>query len=226
MLDQEEATAMLDTKITVIDESKKSVPRATAISTEKRSDRWSLLLVQVGENRDRKAFAQLFSHFAPLLKSFAQASKHEGWFPGLSEELVQEVMIKVWQKASGYKPEKASATTWIYTVARNCRIDMLRRKSNTQHLPLENEDFWHEPDEETPVSLLRQKRSEDKVQASLEQLPKEQDEILRKVYLEGKSHAEASEELGLPLGTVKSRVRLALQKMQILVAPEFRDELI
>ncbi len=217
---------MLDTKITVIDESKKCMPRASVISTEKRSDRWSLLLVQVGENRDRKAFAQLFSHFAPLLKSFAQASKHDGWFPGLSEELVQEVMIKVWQKASAYKPEKASATTWIYTVARNCRIDMLRRKSNTQHLPLENEDFWHEPDEETPVSLLRQKRSEDKVQASLEQLPKEQDEILRKVYLEGKSHAEASEELGLPLGTVKSRVRLALQKMQILVAPEFRDELI
>lgn len=217
---------MLDIKITVVDDPNKSAPRAAIASTEKRSDQWSLLLVRVGEDRDRQAFAQLFSHFAPLLKSFAQASRHEGWFPGLSEELVQEVMIKVWQKAGGYKPEKASATTWIYTVARNCRIDMLRRKSNTQHLPLENEDFWHEPDEETPVSLLRQKRSEDKVQASLQQLPKEQDEILRKVYLEGKSHAEASEELGLPLGTVKSRVRLALQKMQILVAPEFRDELI
>ena len=217
---------MLDIKITVVDDPNKSAPRATVASTEKRSDQWSLLLVRVGEERDRQAFAQLFSHFAPLLKSFAQASRHEGWFPGLSEELVQEVMIKVWQKAGGYKPEKASATTWIYTVARNCRIDMLRRKSNTQHLPLENEDFWHEPDEETPVSLLRQKRSEDRVQASLQQLPKEQDEILRKVYLEGKSHAEASEELGLPLGTVKSRVRLALQKMQILVAPEFRDELI
>jgi len=105
-------------------------------------------------------------------------------------------------------------------VARNCRIDMLRRKSNTQHLPLENEDFWHEPDEETPISLLQQKRSEDKVQDSLAQLPKEQDEILRKVYLEGKSHAEASAELGLPLGTVKSRVRLALQKMQIIVSAE------
>jgi RNA polymerase sigma-70 factor (ECF subfamily) len=217
---------MLDIKITVVDDPNKSAPRAAVASTEKRSDQWSLLLVRVGEERDRQAFAQLFSHFAPLLKSFAQASRHEGWFPGLSEELVQEVMIKVWQKAGGYKPEKASATTWIYTVARNCRIDMLRRKSNTQHLPLENEDFWHEPDEETPVSLLRQKRSEDRVQASLQQLPKEQDEILRKVYLEGKSHAEASEELGLPLGTVKSRVRLALQKMQILVAPEFRDELI
>jgi RNA polymerase sigma-70 factor (ECF subfamily) len=192
----------------------------------KRSDQWSLLLVAVGKTRDRQAFASLFKHFAPLVKSFAQASRHEGWFPGLSEDLVQEVMIKVWQKAAGYNPEKASATTWIYTVARNCRIDMLRRKSNTQHLPLENEDFWHEPDEETPVSLLRQKRSEDKVQESLAQLPKEQDEILRKVYLEGKSHAEASKELGLPLGTVKSRVRLALQKMQILVAPELQDELI
>ena len=217
---------MLGVKIKSSDDKKESIVRPTVVNAEKRTDQWSLMLVSVGENQDRKAFEKLFAHFAPLLKSFAEASRHEGWFPGLSEDLVQEVMIKVWQKASGYKPEKASATTWIYTVARNCRIDMLRRKSNTQHLPLENEDFWHEPDEETPVSILRQRRSEDKVQASLGQLPKEQDEILRKVYLEGKSHAEASEELGLPLGTVKSRVRLALQKMQILVAPEFREEII
>ena len=91
---------------------------------------------------------------------------------------------------------------------------------------MENEDFWHEPDEETPVSLFRQKKTEEQVRESLGQLPREQDEILRKVYLEGKSHAEASNELGLPLGTVKSRVRLGLQKLQILVAPEFREELI
>ena len=195
-------------------------------STEKRNDLWSTLLVEVGSTQDRRAFAQLFEHFAPLLKSFAQASRQDGWFPGLAEDLVQEVMIKVWQKAGGYDPTKASATTWIYTVARNCRIDMLRRKCNTQHLPLENEDFWHEPDEETPVSLFRQKKTEEQVRKSLGQLPREQDEILRKVYLEGKSHAEASNELGLPLGTVKSRVRLGLQKLQILVAPEFREELI
>ena len=217
---------MLRKNINIVDDKAPVKSRVAVLNTsEKRSDQWTLLLVAVGADRDRQAFAQLFSHFAPLLKSFAQASRHEGWFPGLSEDLVQEVMIKVWQKAAGYNPEKASATTWIYTVARNCRIDMLRRKSNTQHLPLENEDFWHEPDEETPVSLLRQKRTEDKVQDSLAQLPREQDQILRKVYLEGKSHAEASEELGLPLGTVKSRVRLALQKMQILVAPEYQDEL-
>lgn len=218
---------MLNKKEEIVDKHTEKNSRVAVLNLAgKRSDQWSLLLVSVGEKRDRQAFAQLFKHFAPLVKSFAQASRHEGWFPGLGEDLVQEVMIKVWQKAAGYNPEKASATTWIYTVARNCRIDMLRRKSNTQHLPLENEDFWHEPDEDTPVSLLRQKRSEDKVQASLARLPKEQDEILRKVYLEGKSHAEASSELGLPLGTVKSRVRLALQKMQILVAPELQDELI
>lgn len=218
---------MLTKKEEIVDKHTEKNSRVAVLNLAgKRSDKWSLLLVSVGESRDRQAFGQLFKHFAPLVKSFAQASRHEGWFPGLSEDLVQEVMIKVWQKAAGYNPEKASATTWIYTVARNCRIDMLRRKSNTQHLPLENEDFWHEPDEETPVSLLRQKRSEDKVQQSLAQLPKEQDEILRKVYLEGKSHAEASSELGLPLGTVKSRVRLALQKMQILVAPELQDDLI
>jgi len=192
-------------------------------SSEKRSDQWSKLLISVGESRDRRAFSQLFEHFGPLLKGFAHASRNEGWFPGLGDDLVQEVMIKVWNKAAGYNAEKASATTWIYTVARNCRIDMLRRKSNTQHLPLENEDFWHEPDEDTPITLLQQKRSEDKVQASLSQLPKEQDQILRKVYLEGKSHAEASAELGLPLGTVKSRVRLALQKMQVIVSKEAQE---
>ncbi|MDE0747233.1 MAG: sigma-70 family RNA polymerase sigma factor [Porticoccaceae bacterium] len=217
---------MLDRMIEIVDQKEEQAKKTAMFSTEKRSDQWSMLLVSVAETRDRRAFTQLFNHFAPLLKSFAQASRHEGWFPGLSEDLVQEVMIKVWQKSASYNPEKASATTWIYTVARNCRIDMLRRKSNTQHLPLDNEDFWHEADEDTPVTLMRQKRSEDKVQTSLAKLPKEQDEILRKVYLEGKSHAEASNELGLPLGTVKSRVRLALQKMQILVAPEFRDDVL
>ncbi|MCS5595443.1 MAG: sigma-70 family RNA polymerase sigma factor [Porticoccaceae bacterium] len=217
---------MLGFTIKLVDENEEPSKKTALLSAEKRSDQWSMLLVSVAETRDRHAFSQLFSHFAPLLKSFAQASRHEGWFPGLSEDLVQEVMIKVWQKSASYNPVKASATTWIYTVARNCRIDMLRRKSNTQYLPLENEYFWHEADEDTPVSLMRQKRSEDKVQSCLSRLPKEQGEILRKVYLEGKSHAEASNELGLPLGTVKSRVRLALQKMQILVAPEFRDEVL
>lgn len=208
-----------------VNKKTKAKPNVALLNSgNKRDDQWSQLLTEVGQNKSRAAFAQLFKHFAPLLKSFAQANRHSGALPGMAEDLVQEVMIKVWQKASGFNPEKASATTWIYTVARNCRIDMLRRKSNTQHLPLENEDFWHEPDEETPVSLLRQKRFEEQIKSSLGQLPREQSEILRKVYLEGKSHFEASNELDLPLGTVKSRVRLALQKLQILVAADYKDE--
>jgi RNA polymerase sigma-70 factor (ECF subfamily) len=213
-------------KIAIPVENKPTVKSKVAVlnNGKKRDDQWSQLLVEVGENRSRAAFAQLFKHFAPLLKSFAQANQHQGTLPSMGEDLVQEVMIKVWQKAAGFNPEKASATTWIYTVARNCRIDMLRRKSNTQHMPLENEDLWHEPDEETPVSLLKQKRYEEQIKNSLGHLPREQNEILRKVYLEGKSHYEASCELDLPLGTVKSRVRLALQKLQIILANDYRDE--
>ena len=195
------------------------------VRSSKRTDKLSLLLIEVGK-QDRSAFEQLFKHFSPLIRSFSQANQHEGTYPGLHEDLVQEVMIKIWQKAGKFDSQKASATTWIYTVARNCRIDMLRRKSNTQHLPLENEDYWQETDENTPSSLLQQKRSEDRLHAAMDRLPSEQKEILKKVYIEGKSHSETSHELGVPLGTVKSRVRLALQKMQIFVPFDQQDGLI
>ena len=198
---------------------------APKVRSSKRTDKLSLLLTAVGD-QDKAAFEELFKHFSPLIRSFSQANQHEGSYPGLHEDLVQEVMIKIWQKAGKFDPEKASATTWIYTVARNCRIDMLRRKSNTQHLPLENEDYWQETDENTPSSLLQQKRSEDKLHAAMDRLPHEQKEILRKVYIEGKSHSETSQELGVPLGTVKSRVRLALHKMQIFVPFDQQDVLI
>ena len=96
---------MLRKTIDIVDKNNQPAGRVAVLNTpEKRSDEWSLLLIAVGENRDRKAFAQLFKHFAPLLKSFAQANRHQGWFPGLSEDLVQEVMIKVWQKAECYNP--------------------------------------------------------------------------------------------------------------------------
>ena len=180
----------------------------------RRDDEWSICLQQIAENRDREAFSRLFTHFAPLIKAFALngspiAASH-------ADELVQEVMIKVWQKASGFNPHKAAASTWIYTIARNCRTDTFRRLQKFD-TPVSAEDIWPDEVEDTPLAAMQQRRDEVKVRELLQQLPHEQAQILAKVYMEGKSHSEVAEDLDLPLGTVKSRVRLAMQKLQLMV---------
>lgn len=180
-------------------------------SAGRRDDEWSLCLLQVAES-DRAAFAKLFKHFAPLIKAFALngsalAAAH-------AEELVQEVMIKVWQKASGYNPQKAAASTWIYTIARNCRTDMYRRLQKFD-TPINADDIWPEVESEELFVAVQQKRDAARIKDMLETLPHEQAQILVKVYMEGKSHSEVAEELDLPLGTVKSRVRLAMKKLQL-----------
>jgi RNA polymerase sigma factor (sigma-70 family) len=131
-----------------------------------------------------------------------------------ADELVQDVMLKVWQKAGDFNADKAAASTWIYTIARNCRTDLYRRiqKFNT---PLSAADVSSTQESEEAFVVLHQKRSRDRIQRLIKALPSDQAQILAKVYMEGKSHTEASEELELPLGTVKSRIRLALQKLQI-----------
>ncbi len=179
----------------------------------KRDDEWSQCLQVIAQERDRAAFARLFKHFAPLVKAFAMsgsplAASH-------ADELVQEVMLKVWQKADGYNPRKAAASTWIYTIARNCRTDMYRRLQKFD-TPLAAEDIWVEQEEEEPFVAVQQRRNAARVKEMLTQLPQEQAQILAKVYMEGKSHSEVAEDLQLPLGTVKSRVRLAMQKLQIM----------
>ena len=173
-----------------------------------------LALQQVAEDQDRDAFSRLFGHFAPLIKAFAlsgsvMAANH-------ADELVQEVMIKVWQKASGFNPQKAAASTWIYTIARNCRTDMYRRLQKFD-TPLSAEDIWPDEVEEAPLVAVQQQRDADRIRELMQELPAEQAQILAKVYMEGKSHSEVAEELDLPLGTVKSRVRLAMQKLQLLI---------
>ena len=189
---------------------------ATTISIDangKRDDEWSLCLQQVAKRQDREAFARLFGHFAPLIKAFALngsalAANH-------AEELVQEVMIKVWQKATAFNPQKAAASTWIYTIARNCRTDMYRRLQKFD-TPISADDIWPEDDSEEPFVAVQQRRDAQRVKDLLGQLPHEQAQILAKVYMEGKSHSEVAEELDLPLGTVKSRVRLAMRKLQLM----------
>ena len=179
----------------------------------KRDDEWSQCLQVVADKRDRAAFARLFNHFAPLVKAFAMSGSPLA--AAHADELVQEVMLKVWQKADGYNPRKAAASTWIYTIARNCRTDMYRRLQKFD-TPLAAEDIWVDQEEEEPFVAVQQRRNAERVKDMLKELPMEQSQILAKVYMEGKSHSEVAEDLQLPLGTVKSRVRLAMQKLQIM----------
>jgi RNA polymerase sigma-70 factor (ECF subfamily) len=173
-------------------------------------------LTKVAEHRDKQAFAKLFDHYAPLIRAYSLARE-----PGadlIADELAQEVMLRVWLKASSYNSRLANINTWIFTLARNCRIDYLRRNGRFVS-EIDPTEIFNDLEDEGPgpFQLVQQSRLQENIQAGLEKLPREQSEILRKVYLEGKSHQQTSEALKLPLGTVKSRVRLALKKLQVLV---------
>jgi len=172
---------------------------------------WPAIMRRIALDRDRSAFAQFFDFFAPKVKAFSHAKQ-----PGadlMADELVQEVMLKVWNKAHTYKPELASPSTWLFTLCRNCRIDQIRRTKKT--IPLDSEDIWFE--EETspdPFLAVQQYRTDNHVRQSMGELPEEQFLVLRKVYVQGKTQQQVAQELDLPLGTVKSRIRLALKKLE------------
>lgn len=190
------------------------VESAAQWPTGRRTDEWSECLTLIATRQDRAAFTRLFRHFAPLIKAFALSGSRLSIT--VADELVQETMLKVWQKAGAFNPEKAAASTWVYTIARNCRTDMFRRLQKFD-TPVAAEDVFPDQEDEEPFALLQDKRSRDKIRELMKGLPGEQMQILAKVYMEGKSHAEAAAELDLPLGTVKSRVRLAIQKLQIQI---------
>lgn len=177
-----------------------------------RTDEWSECLALIAQHQDRAAFTRLFRHFAPLMKAFALSGSTLS--ANNADELVQEVMLKVWQKAGAFDAERAAASTWIYTIARNCRTDLYRRLQKFD-TPLSAEDVSGDEESEEAFMVLHQKRSRDRIRELIKELPQDQAHILAKVYMEGKSHTEVAGELDLPLGTVKSRVRLALQKLQI-----------
>lgn len=171
---------------------------------------------KVAEDRDKDAFAALFDHYAPLIRSYSLARE-----PGadlVADDLTQDVMSRVWLKAATYNESLANLNTWIFTLARNCRIDYLRR--NSRHISDIDPSYIFETMEDDspgPFQQVHRTRSENGIKNALKELPSEQAEVLIKVYLKGKSHQQTSTELKLPLGTVKSRVRLALRKLEVLV---------
>jgi RNA polymerase sigma-70 factor (ECF subfamily) len=180
---------------------------------------WSNYLLDVAKSESRAAFRHLYEHFGPLIKSYFMAKFPAQNSASMVDELVQEVMIKVWQKAKSFDPNKAAASTWIFTLARNTRIDLLRRQNKYANTTsIETEDIWEDSTEHGPFALLQQNRDSKQVLEGIKKLPEEQALVIHKVYMESKSHTEVSEEMGLPLGTVKSRVRLAQSKLQTLIS--------
>ncbi|MCA0957321.1 sigma-70 family RNA polymerase sigma factor [Mameliella sediminis] len=168
---------------------------------------WSAVLARIRDERDEAAFVELFNHFAPRLKAFLMRS---GADAALAEECVQEVMATVWQKSAQFDPSRASVATWVFTIARNRRIDVLRRQKRP-----EPEDLpWGpeaEPDQEDQVSLQQETEHLGEALASL---PAKQRELIEKAYFGDLTHSEIAEATGLPLGTIKSRIRLALQRLR------------
>lgn len=214
LLEGQTLNVMMKGESTEMSAIRKMSPNSTA-DAPRRDDTWSTLLCRIGENQDEQAFAELFGHFAPLIKGFYLSNS-----PRLgaeeAEELVQEVLCKVWLKAASFDAVKSSASTWIYTIARNARIDYLRKTANKAALTdeLESEDIWDESADNQPFVSLIQARDKTDVSDMLNQLPIEQKQCLVKMYMEGKSHAQLAEDLQLPLGTVKSRIRLGLKRLQ------------
>lgn len=169
-------------------------------------------LQRIAERGDVEAFRKLFQSYAPRVKSYMM---RQGADANTAEELAQETMMAVWRKAGLYSVEKGSATTWIYTIARNLRIDRLRRELTWVALP-ESHDQIASTDA-LPDDVLTEHERKMRVQAALAGLPQDQLEVVSLSYIEGLSHSEIAERLGLPLGTVKSRMRLAYQKIRDLV---------
>jgi len=201
----------------ISENSRTSRDQKIVILAEPTKDDWSDLLIKVGSHRDRAAFGKLFSHFAPLVKGFLM--KGGAVSEEQAEELVQEALIKVWNKADSFDKSKSAASTWIYTIARNCRIDWLRKVAR-QQVEIRAEDLYGTADENPNFASLLEVRNQHHIKENLTKLPSEQLQILTKIYYEGKSHSEVAEELELPLGTVKSRIRLALKKMELRLRPE------
>ncbi len=174
-----------------------------------RNDEYSALLRRVAETRDRAAFAALFDHFAPRVKSFMM---RKGSNAEQAEDLVQEAMIAVWTKAAMFSSERGSVSTWIFTIARNLRIDRLRREKSQLYTDLEDFDA---PDLRTDAEeSLGRSQEDNHVADALAQIPEEQRQLLILSYVEDVPQSEIAKRLNIPLGTVKSRMRLGYSRLR------------
>ena len=186
------------------------VMRAQTTSRELRAESSAEeLMTAVAERRDRKAFVQLFEMFGPRVKAYLI---RQGADQASADDLVQDVMLTVWRRAAQFDRNKASVSTWVFIIARNRRIDCLRRAKRPEIDP-NDPVLVREPDDPADHVVDAAQRGE-RLHAAVAQLPGEQEKLLRLAYFEDKSHSVIAEELQLPLGTVKSRLRLAMAKLR------------
>lgn len=165
-------------------------------------------ILAIAARADRQAFAALFGHFAPRVKTYLMRL---GANAALAEELAQETMLTVWRKAALFDPARAGASTWIFTIARNLRLDVARSDKRRQAL---DDDTLAPPPEPEPDMLVAAGQRDDRIRVALTTLPPDQAEVVRHAFFFDKPHSEISAELGLPLGTVKSRLRLAMTRLR------------
>ncbi|WP_370739371.1 sigma-70 family RNA polymerase sigma factor [Flavimaricola marinus] len=180
---------------------------AVNVNDDSKRAEWSEEIAAIRDHKDQRAFARLFEHFAPRLKSFLMKSGSTAEF---AEECTQEVMATLWRKAHMFDGSKASVSTWIYTIARNRKIDMIRkqRRPEPEDLPWGPEN---EPDQDDVIVLAEET---EQLGRALAALPEKQRKLIERAYFGELSHSEIAEETGLPLGTIKSRIRLALERLR------------
>lgn len=172
-------------------------------------------MLAVGQDKDRAAFEALFRHFAPRLKAYLLKL---GANNVQAEDLAQEAMLVVWRKARLFDPRKASAATWLFTITRNLRIDVIRRERRPELDP-DDPCFAMDP-EPLPDRKVMQGQEDVRVLEAISCLPAEQARVVALSFFSDKPHSRIAEELGLPLGTVKSRLRLALERIRIALGKD------
>jgi len=186
------------------------LPGPTKGSNSEQKNRFSDLLVAVGALRDQSAFTELYDHFAGRVKSFLMG---KGMNEDTAEELMQEIMLIVWRRAESFDPSKAAASTWLFTIARNRRIDYLRGNSRIE-IELDDEVLQIETTDKSLDEHVADAQNTAVLDKAIKRLPYDQQQVMHLSFYRGQSHSTIASWLELPVGTVKSRIRLGMQSIR------------